>query len=515
MKKICLFAVCLLSAISSSMAQSNEMFTNPVIHGDLADPTVIRWGKSYYAAGTSSEWAPSYPVYKSDDLVNWEQTGHVFAKQPEWTCGSFWAPELYLHNDKVYMYYTARRKSDGQSYIGVATASRPDGEYTDHGPIIVHGNEDIDAFVWEDDGQLYISWKAYGLAKRPIEIMACKLSDDGLHLKGETFTLLRDDEKIGMEGQCMFKKDGYYYLLYSVRGCCGPKSDYAVHVARSKEIKGPYEKYSENPILSGGRDVLSCGHGTLVNTPDNRMYYLCHAYFTGDNFFAGRQPILQELVMGEDHWPHFVGGPMASTTLPLPLKKNAQKPLTGYRDEFKGKELNVSWSWNYTDSDVKARLRKGTLCLAGTAVNGKDAPAVLCQRPGGAEYRITTQVVNQNNSLKGLTFYGDAKAYLAFGIKGHKLLLEVIHDGNKQELFASEVADKAIWLRMEVNRGCDCSFQWSSDGKNWNKVTVLEGNGDYGQKMLRWDRVARPGLIHQGSASEPACFSEFDMEYLK
>ena len=69
MKKICLFAVCLLSAISSSMAQSNEMFTNPVIHGDLADPTVIRWGKSYYAAGTSSEWAPSYPVYKSDDLA--------------------------------------------------------------------------------------------------------------------------------------------------------------------------------------------------------------------------------------------------------------------------------------------------------------------------------------------------------------------------------------------------------------------------------------------------------------
>ena len=58
-----------------------------------------------------------------------------------------------------------------------------------------HGTEAIDAFIYDDNGQLYISWKAYGLDKRPIELLGCKLSADGLHLEGEPFSLLVDDEE--------------------------------------------------------------------------------------------------------------------------------------------------------------------------------------------------------------------------------------------------------------------------------------------------------------------------------
>src|SRR5690349_16342408 len=39
----------------------------PVIPGDCADPSVIRVGNTYYATGTSSEWAPHYPLFKSTD----------------------------------------------------------------------------------------------------------------------------------------------------------------------------------------------------------------------------------------------------------------------------------------------------------------------------------------------------------------------------------------------------------------------------------------------------------------
>jgi len=46
-------------------------YRNPVIAGDFADPSVIRVGDTYYAAGTSSEWGPAYPIYSSKDLVNW------------------------------------------------------------------------------------------------------------------------------------------------------------------------------------------------------------------------------------------------------------------------------------------------------------------------------------------------------------------------------------------------------------------------------------------------------------
>ena len=76
-------------------------------------------------------------------------------------------------------------KSTGISYIGVATSDSPLHEFTDHGPIVEYGKEAIDAFIYDDNGQLYISWKAYGLDTRPIELLGCKLSADGLHLDGE------------------------------------------------------------------------------------------------------------------------------------------------------------------------------------------------------------------------------------------------------------------------------------------------------------------------------------------
>ena len=190
----------LLSAVFCQ-GQEKGFFENPVIRGDMADPSIIRIGDDYYATGTSSEWAPYYPLYKSRDMVNWKQVGHVFDTKPEWTSNSVWAPELFCHEGKVYCYYTARQKSTGISYIGVAVADSPEDGFTDCGPVVTFGNEAIDAFVFEDKGELYISWKAYGLDKRPIELLCSRLSDDGLHMEGEIFSLLKDDQRIGLEGQ--------------------------------------------------------------------------------------------------------------------------------------------------------------------------------------------------------------------------------------------------------------------------------------------------------------------------
>ena len=71
MKKRVLWLLCLIVSFVSAGAQTADTFTNPVIKGDLADPSVIRVGDTYYLTATSSEWAPVDPVYKSADLVNW------------------------------------------------------------------------------------------------------------------------------------------------------------------------------------------------------------------------------------------------------------------------------------------------------------------------------------------------------------------------------------------------------------------------------------------------------------
>ncbi|MGO3307730.1 MAG: glycoside hydrolase family 43 protein, partial [Sphingobacterium sp.] len=96
------------------------------IPGDFADPSVIAAGGKYYSIGTSSEWAPHFPIYSSDDLDEWTQEGFLFEKAPEWTGSSFWAPEYFYHRGLYYVYYSAKRKADGVSCIGVATSKYPD-----------------------------------------------------------------------------------------------------------------------------------------------------------------------------------------------------------------------------------------------------------------------------------------------------------------------------------------------------------------------------------------------------
>ena len=467
----------LLGACCLCGLNAQQMYQNPVIHGDVADPTIIRVNQTYYAAGTSSEWAPFYPLFQSSDLVNWVQIGHLFDKQPEWTKSSFWAPELFYHKGKIYVYYTARRESDGISYIGVATADSPAGPYTDHGVIVEYGTEAIDAFILEDGGELYISWKAYGLDKRPIELLGCKLSDDGLRLDGEIFSLLKDDERRGMEGQHWLKAGDYYYLIYSVNGCCGPQSDYAVSVARSKNLKGPYEKYEGNP----------------------------------DDFFMGRQPILQEIVLGEDGWFHFKEGEEAKIQHPAPFPLTAQQPVFDFKDDFASENLNVAWSWNYPYSTPDIRLEKGRLSLEGALKPECTGGTALCLRPEASQYCLETAIANQNKAWKGITLYGDDKNFVTLGVQDDKLQLKMVKSG--EEIMLSDpipLPDKhsAVYLRMNVKGGHPEVFSYSWDRQHW--LPIQEKKEQQGS-LVQWDRVARPGLFQQGEGV--AVFEYARMQY--
>ncbi|MBO7467181.1 MAG: family 43 glycosylhydrolase [Bacteroidaceae bacterium] len=498
-------AVLFLTILLPASLLGQGFFMNPVIRGDVADPTVIRIGETYYAAGTSSEWAPHYPLFRSTDLVNWEQIGHIFEKKPEWASSSFWAPELFVHQGKVYCYYTARSKKTGRSYVGVAVAESPEGEFVDFGPLVDFGTEDIDAFVFDDDGQLYITWKAYGLDPRPIELLCQPLSADGLRLEGEAVSLLVDDDNIGMEGQCIFRKDGWYYLLYAARGCCGLGSDYEVRVARSRTVCSAFTPYEDNPILMGNADVLSLGHGTLVETPDRHLYYLCHAYLRGEGFYCGRQPVLQELSVGSDEWPHFMTGRLASLRQPLPFSNTEQRASAEFLDTFDGESLAVEWTWNYTYCDVTAQLSSGQLILSG---RGKDdeSGAALCLRPFTTDYEFLTILSSRPKELSGLTFYGDNDNHVVFGCKGNRILLVSRHSGGETVLMDKYCSGRKVYLKTLVSDGCRLSFAYSMDGKAWMGVETgsLDGSG-----VMSWDRISRPGVYTEVIDERGARFDSF------
>ena len=488
-----------------------QHFNNPVIAGDCADPTIIRVGKTYYASGTSSEWAPHYPIFKSTDLINWDYLGPAFKTNPEWTKSSFWAPELFDLNGKIYLYYTARRASDGVSYIGVATTNNIEKGFTDHGCLVEFGREAIDAFVFEDEGKLYISWKAYGLDQRPIELLCSELSADGLQLVGEPFTLLKQINN-GIEGHYMFKENGYYYILYSIRGCCGANSDYAVSVARSQSFKGPYEHYSMNPILQGdGIDVLSGGHGTAVKTPEGKRYYLYHAYLKGDGFYNGRQSFLKELKINSDNWPVFVTGNLISIKEPMPAVKIKQKPVPNFHDNFKGKTIKPEWTWNFTFSDVDATVKNNQLYLTGKSKDDNKYGTALCVRTLRPNYEVITEVKDQQNTASGLTLYGDKDNLIIFGKECGELVLKQIRRGEERVLYNSPIKGN-VTLKIVVSNGNVVSYSFSIDNKNWTMLpeNLQKQNVSY---LPPWDRAFRPGLIHAGNENIPAEYKYFKLTY--
>ncbi|WP_158559357.1 glycoside hydrolase family 43 protein [Deminuibacter soli] len=480
----------------SLQAQNNAQ---AFISGDFADPSVIKAKDAYFAVATSSEWAPHFPIYRSKDLQHWTQAGYVFDKAPEWTSGSFWAPEYYFHNGLYYIYYTARRRSDNISCIGVATSKYPDKGFEDRGIVVSYGKEAIDGFIYKDHDQLYITFKAYGLDKRPIEILGSRLSPDGLKTEGAIFSLSKDTAGAGMEGQSILQHNGFYYLFYSSGSCCGNGCSYNVRVARSKNFKGPYEQYPQNPILQAN-EVWKCpGHGTFVQQSDGNYWYIHHAYNKQSNVFTGREGMLAILRWQTNDWPSFVDQDAGS------------KQATDITTAFTGNQLAKYWQWDFRNSSPVASQTNGRLQLSGTVKEGNNTGIVLAMRPVSSHFAATATIVNTNQSVKGLAFYGDADVAVGIGATGNKVEYWVVKN-NKRTVLASQPAQPGIpvEVRLTMLPELTCTVAFRQGTADWQQV-----GGDQDISFLpRWDRSPRIGLHFQGPSNESAIFSGFVLNNL-
>ena len=237
-----------------------QTYKNPVIAGDFPDPSVIRVGEDYYAAATSGDWSPAFPILHSKDLINWQVVGSVFQQKPSWTKGDFWAPEITVDKGRFFVYYTARRDEGkgkkGTLCVAVAVADKPDGVYTDKGPLVCQEMGSLDPdFVRDEHGKPFLIWKEDGNDRQqPTWLYAQELDESGTKLVGKPKKLFRNTEpweKHVIEGAYILRRGDYFYLFYSGNSCCGRACDYALGVARSKTLLGKWEKNPANPILPG------------------------------------------------------------------------------------------------------------------------------------------------------------------------------------------------------------------------------------------------------------------------
>jgi len=107
-----------------------------------------------------------------------------------------------------------------------------------------------------------------------------RLTADG-RLEGESFLLIKNDlawEGPLIEGMCMTRQDGRYFLFYSGNDFSTP--EYGIGYAVGDSPEGPFRK-AEEPLMRSSRDWWGPGHPSLTISPDGRPLLVMHAYRAG------------------------------------------------------------------------------------------------------------------------------------------------------------------------------------------------------------------------------------------
>jgi len=526
LRGLLLLALCLMAAAATGQAQTGTSYTNPVAAGDYPDPSVIRVGRDYWATTTSSEWGPHFPLLHSRDLVNWRQVGVVFPERPSWAVGNFWASEISQDRGRFYIYYTAR-KQGGSLCVAVATARRPQGPYTDHGPLVCQPLGSIDGFTVRDEaGRRYLLWKEDGNSEsKPTPIWAQPLTEDGTKLVGEKQELIRNTERWEkhetlpygdlVEGPSVIRRGGWFYMFYSGNFCCARECNYMVGVARSRKLLGPWEKNPRNPIMAGNDNWRCPGHGTVVQDPRGRYYYMYHGMHPKDFVYVGRQALLDEITWGADDWPVINDGRGPSLSAASPHGVGETNAEYRFVDEFTAQRLVPGWQWPHVAVPTYSlqRARGGWLTLSRPTASADDPiGGVLARSTTKGDY-VATTLIDLNRmgagASAGLSAFGDVENALGVSVGGGRATLWR-REKKEQATVANADAPRAghVHLRMTVRDGHLYRFAFSTDGSTWTDIGA-EVDGAY---LPPWDRGVRVALVASGGRGAAGRFGWLRVE---
>lgn len=270
--------------ITATPAEKDAPISYEIVEDKLpiADPYILFWQGKYYAYGTRVN---GFEVYISEDLKHWRRN-EVKALNPEnsWGTKWFWAPEVYYVKSKkmFYLFYSV------EEHICVATATRPEGPFIQSvKKPIIEDEKGIDSSLFiDDDGTPYLYYVRFTNGN---VIWVAEMNDDLKSIKKETLTkcISATDEwekkqATVAEGPSILKRGDTYYLVYSANHF--ESQDYAVGYATANSPKGPWTKYSGNPILHRDKEaaksvgLVGTGHGAPFECADGTYKYIFHAH---------------------------------------------------------------------------------------------------------------------------------------------------------------------------------------------------------------------------------------------
>lgn len=246
-----------------------KTYKNPVIDYSLPDPTLIRANDGYFYV-YATENIRNLPIHRSKNLVDWEEVGTAFTEETRPTFepkGNIWAPDIsYIDGQYVLHYSMSVWGGEWTCGIGVATADKPEGPFTDRGMMFrsngIGVQNSIDPYYIEDNGKKYMFWGSFR------GIYGIELSADGLAIKQGAEK--KQVAGTAYEGTYIHKRGKYYYFFASIGSCCeGLKSTYTTVVGRSENLFGPYVDKKGQPMMDNHHEILIHGNEAFVGTGHN------------------------------------------------------------------------------------------------------------------------------------------------------------------------------------------------------------------------------------------------------
>lgn len=441
-------------------------YRNPICRGMHPDPSIVRVGEDYYMVNSSFIFFPCLPISHSRDLVNWNLIGYGVT-DADWARAhlgpleggrGFWAPDISYHNGRFYICATLRLNDDAPCIqMQMVTGSeRPEGPYDTP---VLHPVRGIDPSIFTDD-----DGKRYMLLNRGARLM--EISGDGKRCLGEPEMIWYGSSKHAPEGPHLLKKDGYYYCFLAEGGT---GKGHMVTVARSENLRGPYQDCPYNPILRQPDEagaLQCCGHGKPVSAPDGRWFlvYLCSRFLAGRWGMLGRETALDEIIWTQDGWPVVKGGRKPSTMAALPFTDGEVGGGSVIRSREQAvKDRLPAWMAPRTIEAGRLRITAdGMLRITG---DGFD----LCERSCSSlllkwqpDFNFTTGFemflpppdasgMRLTASDAGVTLYYDENTFIKFGItNGQVFVKEYIGDRYVRQETAFFDTEKTFSVRLGV-----------------------------------------------------------------
>lgn len=514
------------------------MIRNPILPGFNPDPSIFRVGDDYYIATSTFEWFPGVQIHHSRDLANWRLIGRPLVRASQLdmrgdpdSCG-VWAPDLSHDGERFWLIYTDVKRY-GRTTVGGAsgaslrdfhnylvTCERVDGDWTD--PVHLNSSGFDPSLFHDDDGRKYVLnqlWDHRPGRSRFAGIVLQEYSPEQGRLVGAQTNIFPGTALGLTEAPHLYKRGGWYYLIVAEGGTGW---NHAVTMARSRDLRGPYELHPDGQILTSrtrpDAPLQRAGHADLVETPDGRtfMAYLCGRPLPNrGRCVLGRETAIQPMRWGDDGWL-YTEDDSGMPVLEAPALSGSPSPprATEIRYEFDAPELPLDLQWLRTpepDRIFSLTARPGHLRLHGRETIGSlFTQALVARRQQDFCYSASCAMdfaPEHFQQAAGLVAYynGSKFHYLHVShddaIGRHIRVMSALPDSPQADAFTAPIAIPGgrIELRVDVDYE-RLRFAFRLEGADW---TWLPEQFD---ASILSDEATQPGLPNfTGAFTGMAC----------